>query len=111
MTTTREQIDSIAPGQPVRCTVTKAPRAAGARKTIERLMRLDPDNSKSLRRAQHLRLRRMNRYTRGNRLWSSREKAARVVRVDNGASWSLTVTPHIAPDLRSVAEYISVENA
>lgn len=111
MTTTCEQIDSIAPGSDLRCTVTKPPRAEGPRKTIERLMRLDPSNQKSLRRAQHLRLRRMNRYIRGNRLWSSREKAARVVRVSDGASWSMPLTPHILADLKSVAKYISVEQA
>ncbi len=111
MTTTREQIDSIAPGQQIRCTVTKAPRAEGPRKTIERLMRLDPDNKKSLARAQHLRARRMNRYIRGNRLWTSREKAARVVRADSGAAWNMALAPQIADDLKSVANYIKVENA
>lgn len=109
MTTTREQIDTMAPGQAIRCTVSKTPRAEGPLKTIERLMRMDPANQKSLRRAQLLRLRRMNRYIRGNRLWSSREKPARVVRVVDGAAWTLTLSPVIAPDLRSVADYITVE--
>jgi ribosomal protein S21 len=111
MTTTREQIDSIAPGQQIRCTVAKAPRAAGPRKTIERLMRLDPDNKRSLARAQHLRDRRMHRYIRGNRLWTSREKAARVVRVSDGAAWTMQLSPQIAGDLKSVATYLSVEKA
>jgi len=111
MTPTREQIDAIAPGQQVRCTVTKPPRAAGPRKTIERLMRLDPANAKSLRRAQHLRARRMHRYIRGNRLWTSREKAARVVRVSDGTSWSMPLSAQVVPDLKSVAQYLSVEKA
>lgn len=109
--TTTEQIESIAPGQAVRCTVTKAPRAKAPRDTIARLMRLDPANAKSLRRAQHLRLKRMHRYIRGNRLWSSREKAARIVRVADGASWQMPLSPSITPDLKSVAGYLTVEKA
>ena len=108
---TTEQIESIAPGRTIRCTITKSPRAEAPRKTIERLMRLDPANTKSLRRAQHLRLKRMHRYIRGNRLWSSREKAARVVRVTDGATWQMPLTPAITPDLKSVADYLTIEQA
>lgn len=104
-------IDAIAPGQPVRCTVVKVPRAEGAKKTIARLMRRDPDNKRGLARAQHLRAKRMNRYIRGNRLWTSREKAASVVYVGEGKSWTMPYTPDIAPDLKSVAGYLTIENA
>jgi hypothetical protein len=55
MSITADQIDSVAAGQTLRCTVAKAPRAKGPKDTIARLMRLDPENAKSLRRAQHLR--------------------------------------------------------
>lgn len=106
-----DKIDAIAPGQTIRCTVAKSPRAKAPRDTIARLMRLDPANAKSLRRAQHLRLKRMHRYIRGNRLWSSREKAARVVRVADGASWQMPLTPAITPDLKSVADYLTIEQA
>ncbi|USN98650.1 MAG: hypothetical protein H6810_10845 [Phycisphaeraceae bacterium] len=109
--TTTEQIDAIAPGQAVRCTVTKTPRAKGHRDTIARLMRLDPDNARILRRAQKVRLDRLHRYIRGNRLYSSREKPARVVRVADGATWQMALTPTIAPDLKSVAGFLSVEQA
>lgn len=111
MTINADQLDSIAPGKAVRCTVSRIPRAKGPRDTIARLMRLDPDNAKSLRRAQHLRLRRMHTYIRGNRLWHSREKSARVVRVADGASWQMVYTPTIAPDLKSVAGYLTIEQA
>jgi len=74
------QLDSIEPGQNVRITVEAEPRSAGARKTIERLMRRDAANAKGLRRAQGLRRDRTNSYIRGNRLFHARPKAARVVR-------------------------------
>ena len=111
MSITADQIDANAVGQTLRCTVAKAPRAKAATDTIARLMRLDPANVKSLRRAQPLRARRMNTYIRGNRVWHSREKAARVVRVAAGQSWDLPMNPTIADDLKAVASYLSIEKA
>jgi hypothetical protein len=111
MTTTPETIDTLKPGQSIRCTIAKTPRAKAPRETIARLMRLDPENAKGLRHAQVLRSRRMNAYIRGNRLWHSREKAARVVRVANGESWNLAYTPILGADLKSVAAYLTIEKA
>lgn len=111
MTITAQTIDAFKPGQSIRCTIAKTPRAKGPRETIARLMRLDPENARGLRRAQLLRSRRMNAYIRGNRLWHSREKAARVVRVAPGESWNLPFTPALAPDLKSVASYLTIEQA
>lgn len=108
---TAEQIDAFEVAAPVRCTVLKVPRSEGARKTIERLMRQDRRNAKGLRRAQQLRMKRLNRYIRGNRLYTSREKAARVVQPRPGQSWQMALVPHIVPDLKSVAEYLRVERA
>lgn len=110
-TTTPDQIDALSPGQQVRCTIAAQPRSEGARKTIERLMRRDPQAARGLRRAQQLRQRRMNAYIRGNRLWHSREKAARVVVAKPGRSWTMTVDPIITPELKSVAGYLAIEKA
>ena len=109
MTTT--EIDSLTAGQTVKCTVTKLPKAEGAKKTIARLMRRDPANLRGLRRAQELRSKRMNRYIRGHRLRTSRENASRVVRVFPGENWSMPFTFDIAPDLKSVSDYLSIEKA
>ncbi len=111
MSITADQIETVSAGQTLKCTVAKTPMAKGAKETIARLMRMDPENAKSLRRAQHLRARRMNTYIRGNRVWHSREKAARVVRVADGQSWNLPMFPAIAADLKSVAEYLTIEKA
>ncbi|MEL6328399.1 MAG: hypothetical protein AAFR38_01950 [Planctomycetota bacterium] len=111
MTVTAEQIDQMQPGQRIRCTVSTQPKAEGARKTIERLMRRDPAHAKGLRRAQKLRGKRLNVYIRGNRRWVAREKAARVVRALDGRTWEMDLNPAIAADLKSVAAHLSIENA
>lgn len=104
-------IDSVKPGQTIRCTVAKEPKAQGPRITIERLMRRDPENKKALADAQAVRRRRKNVYVRGNRFWTSREKAAKVVRVTGGAAWQMPFTPDLAADLRSVEPYLKIETA
>ncbi|MEM7756290.1 MAG: hypothetical protein AAF297_11705 [Planctomycetota bacterium] len=111
MTLTADQIDALNPGQSVTCTVAIEPTNDSARKTIARLMRLDPDNAKGLRRAQHMRSRRMNSYIRGNRLYHAREKAAKVVLPRKGRTWSMVFTPHLAPDLKSVSRFVDLSSS
>ncbi|MAY75302.1 MAG: hypothetical protein CMJ31_11395 [Phycisphaerae bacterium] len=108
---TADQISSFTAGQTIRCTLNVTPAAKGPRDTVARLMRRDPANVRALRRAQHLRKRRLNRYIRGNRLWTSREKAARVVQVRPGLSWEMSFTPDVSADLRSVAKYLDIKTA
>ena len=102
-------LNTVKPGQDLRCTVTAEPRNENAVQTIARLMRRDPDNKRNLRRAQHLRKRRMNIYIRGGRRWASREKAADVVRVEQGATWTMPFTADLHVELRSVERFLSVE--
>jgi transposase InsO family protein len=111
MALTTDQIDALTPGQSVRCAVAVEPTNAGARKTIERLMRRDPDNERGLRRAQDLRRKRMHSYIRGNRLYYSREKAARVVQPRLGHEWSMTFTPELAADLASVSRFVDFKTS
>jgi len=103
--------DTLAPGQTVRCTITKEPRAAAPARTIARLMRHDPANAKALRRAQKGRRDRMVVYTRGNRDWHQRERCGKIVRVRAGEGWTMRITPQVLPDLRCVARYLSIEGA
>ena len=70
------QLDSFKSGQSIRCTLTKAPRNAGARKTLERLMRLQPSVVRGLRNSHRKRQQNLVVYNRGNRDWTKREVAA-----------------------------------
>ena len=104
-------IDQLSPGQTIRCTIKKAPRAKAKGDTIARLMRQDPEISKGLRRAQAHRKRTANIYTRGGRDWYARARAGKNLRVATGESWTMTFVPHIANDLRSVEDLLTIENA
>ncbi|HYF13771.1 MAG TPA: hypothetical protein VD971_01715 [Phycisphaerales bacterium] len=99
----------LKPGQQIACTVNAIPAAQGARDTIARLMRLDPDNRRALRTAQRMRRQREVVYNRGNRDWVKREKAAKVVKVAPGANWSMTFDYNIAADLASVKPFLSIK--
>ncbi len=103
--------DSLKPGQNVACAVARLPRSTDDLDTIARLMRRDPANKKALRRAQKLRRQRLDVHNRGNRMWTSREKAARVVRVAPGESWTMAYTPDIAPDIRAVEAFLTITPA
>jgi hypothetical protein len=102
------KITSLKPGQNIECTVNKLPLAADDRDTIARLMRIDPENKKALRRAQRLRGQRLLVYRRGNRDWTSREKCAKVIRVAAGQKWSMAFTFDLANDLSKVEKFISI---
>ena len=105
------EITSLNAGDTIACTINKVPNNKAARDTICRLMRRDPEVKRGLKRAQKLRADRMNVYVRGNRWWSSREKAAQIVRCEQGNAWSFTYTPDIAADLASVEPYLGIEKA
>ncbi|MFG0285476.1 MAG: hypothetical protein ACF8R7_13750, partial [Phycisphaerales bacterium JB039] len=77
------------PGQTIKCTVTRTPRAAAKRDTIVRLMQLDPETQKGLRKAQQRRGKTTRSYIRGGREWFVRQKCAKLARVEPGESWSL----------------------
>lgn len=104
-------IESLTAGQTITCTITQVPANEGGVDTIERLMRRDPTTKRGLARAQRLRRQRMHVYIRGNRRWHSREKAARIARCVEGATWSMPFTHDIGPDLASVEKYLTIKSA
>lgn len=102
-------LDSIKPGQDIVCTVTSQPRTDDTSQTIARLMRRDPANAKALRKGQMRRKRITPIHQRGGRRWFVRQKVGKVVHAVPGASWTMTYTPDLAPDLRSVAAFIEIK--
>ena len=97
------------PGQHLECTVSKLPRTDDQAATIARLMRLDPENKRALRRAQRMRRQRMVVYNRGNRDWYSREKSAKVVHVGVGESFTLPYSHDLAHDLAVVSGFVTIK--
>ncbi len=104
--------DLIAPLETLTFTVQKVPRRAAHRKTIERLMKLQPDMQCGLRKI--ARKRRVHDNIvgiRAGRRWIQRVRATKVARVELGASFTLTLTPQIIPDLKSVEKFLKVAKA
>lgn len=104
-------LPNFKPGQTIRVTISKAPRAAAKIDTLERLMRQDPGVKRGLRRAQRRRRQDMVVYNRGNRDWYKRERCARIVKAATGASWTMQYSHHIAPELKSLEGFVTIQPA
>ncbi len=99
------------PGQQVKCTVTALPKTDDQNSTIERLMRRDAGAKRALKKGHRRRQQEMVVYNRGNRDWYKREKCGKVVRVFQGASWSMPYTLDLAHDLKVVESFVKIEAA
>jgi hypothetical protein len=104
-------LENIKPGSKIRCTLTSPLRTEAAEDTVRRLMWLDKDTQKGLRRAQRRRRQDMVVYNRGNRDWYQREKCARSAIPEQGATWTFTYSHQLAPDIASVAKHLKIEQA
>jgi hypothetical protein len=104
--------DVIAPTKTVTFTITKAPRREAERKTIQRLMQMQPEARRGLKALQRKRRQTDNiTYIRAGVWWTNRKRASRPFRPDVGESFTLRITPQIIPDLRSVEEYLDAKEA
>ena len=102
--------DAIAPLKTVTFTVTKVPSRPDALQTIQRLMRMQPQMQHELKRRAMKRRQQDNEQTRrGGRIWINRARAVKLARVDPGATFTLTLTAQIIPDVRSVQRYLKAE--
>lgn len=99
-------VDSLKPGQMVRLAIVSTPAREAGVKTLERLMRQDPDIKRGLKRASEQRMQRLIVRNRGGRPWEKRELSSKIVRVEPGAEWSMMFIPQLAGDLRSVAAHL-----
>lgn len=101
---------SFAVGQMIECTLKRALPGDGRRyKTVQRLMRLDPDNVRSLKKAQEHRDRTLHVRTRGGRPWPVRRKAAKVAVPREGATWRMQFFPHLENDIASVEHLLDIK--
>jgi hypothetical protein len=103
---------ALSPNKTFTFSITKTPARESQRKTLERLMRMEPGVAKGLRRLALRRKRVDNKgHQRGGRTWVSRVKAVKLVRVEPGQSFTLRVTPQILPDIQSVEKYLEAKPA
>lgn len=104
-------LDSMKPGQTIRCTITKEIRVEDDVQTVLRLMRLDPRTKASLKGAQEHRVRTLLIRSRGKRPWEVRERSSKIVRTEKGSTWTMRWFPHVLGDFKAVEKYLKVEAA
>jgi hypothetical protein len=104
--------DEIAPSSTLTFTVTRVPQVRRHRVTLLRLMTMQPQIKRGLRSLAQRRRLHDNRTTpRGGRLWNVRARATRLVTLQEGARFTLRVTPQILPDIRSVERFLEAAPA
>jgi len=100
--------DLIVPNTKMMFTIIKEPIRPAARKTIERLMWMQPQIKRDLAMLQRRRKQKDIKLTiRAGRIWFDRPRATRTVRATKGSSFTIMVTPQIVNDLKSVSKYLS----
>ncbi|MBX3354837.1 MAG: hypothetical protein KF724_03965 [Phycisphaeraceae bacterium] len=99
----------LAPSSTVTFTIKALPRTERQRKTLQRLMRLQPKVQRTLSRLAHVRRRETPWTQRGGRLFARRKTPTKVVVPTVGASFTLRITPQIVADVRSVERYLATK--
>ncbi|MHC4910304.1 MAG: hypothetical protein ACYTF9_11330 [Planctomycetota bacterium] len=98
---------TINPGTETTFTVTAMPRRTADLKTLHRLMRLQPDVQKGLRKLAIKRRRFDNNYyIRAGRPWVDRATTTKLTRVAPGESFTIHVRPQIVNDIKSVERFL-----
>ena len=99
--------DVIAPSKTVKFTITKTPHRPAELKTIQRLMRMNRSIQKGLERIANRRRREDNvTRQRAGGQWTNRVKMTKLTHVRKGESFTLTITPQIMPDIKSVEKFL-----
>lgn len=101
--------DLIATGQTVTFTISQTPKRDAPRKTLQRLMRLQPSVRGGLKKLQERRRHENHTYIRAGKAWTARVKATRLTTVAEGETFTLTLTPQILPDVRSIERYVDMK--
>lgn len=92
-------------------TITSLPRMASATKTLQRLMRMNPKTQRTLSKLSKVRVNTLNeRKPRAGRIWLTRVPATRLITVAVGETFTLTMTPQIAPDVKSIEKYVKASH-
>ncbi len=104
--------DVIAPQKTVTFTIKSTPQRVAQRKTIRRLMRMQPHIQRGLDKLATQRRQKDNEtYIRAGVKWVNRVKTTKLTYVMPGETFTLTLTPQIIPDVRSVERFLDVKAA
>ena len=102
----------LAPSSTITFTITTLPKNERGRKTLNRLMKMQPEVQKGLSMLARRRRQQDNVPTkRAGRIWINRKKPTALTRVEIGESFTLRVTAQIIPDIKSVAAYLEMKAA
>ena len=92
-------------------TITRMPQRSAQVKTVKRLMEMQPEIQKGLSGLARRRAQTDNDpRRRAGRIWVHRKRRTNLVKVDEGASFTLRMTPQILPDVRSVLEFLDISS-
>lgn len=99
--------DTIVPNSTMTFTVTGRPTRTATAKTIERLMGMQTHIQRGRSKlATQRRLKDNVTYVRAGRPWVNRKRLTKLARAEQGATFSIHVTPQIVDDLRNVASWL-----
>ena len=102
----------LAPSSTITFTITTLPKNERGRKTLNRLMKMQPEVQKGLSMLARRRRQKDNvRTKRAGRIWINRKKPTALTRVEIGESFTHRVTAQIIPDIKSVAAYLEMKAA
>ncbi len=88
--------------------ISKLPSTPAAKKTITRLLRMNPKTQRTLSRLAKDRVTNLNeRRPRAGRMWLTRARATRLVTLAVGEKFTLTMTPQIINDVKSVEQFLT----
>lgn len=100
--------DILAPSKSVTFTIDSVPATVKGKKTILRLMRMQPAIQRGLTRIAKRRSKFDNEWhQRGGRQWANRATPPKLAVVKAGESFTLRLTPQILADIRNVERYLS----
>lgn len=104
-------LETLKPGQNIRCTLLRNVLIEDDAQTVLRLMRLDPAVKRGLKSAQEHRVRTLLIRSRGKRPWEVRRHPSMLVKAAKGSTWTMRWFPHVLPDFNAVKKYIQIEAA
>ncbi len=88
--------------------ISKLPSTPAAKKTVTRLMRMNPKTQRTLSRLAADRVTNLNeRRPRAGRIWLTRVRVTRLVNMAVGEKFTLTMTPQIVNDVKSVEQFLT----